>query len=98
MSKKAGSTRKGGRKYLLLLPFIAVLLVIGIAADILYPTYSQVINGALTDRTRAPEEPPGRSTSTASCRPITMWVARAPAPPVPRALTSKPRWRAWASP
>ena len=56
MSKKAGSTRKGGRKYLLLLPFIAVLLVIGIAADILYPTYSQVINGALTDRTRAPEE------------------------------------------
>ena len=56
MSKKAGSTRKGGRKYLLLLPFIAVLLVIGIAADILYPTYSQVINGALTDRTRAPED------------------------------------------
>ena len=38
---------KGKKRYYLLLPAIAILLALGIVADILYPSYSQVVNNAL---------------------------------------------------
>lgn len=53
MSKK---TKKTSKKYYFLLPVIAILLAVGIAADILIPSYKQVISGAITEQPRANEE------------------------------------------
>lgn len=53
MSKK---NKKPGKAYYFLIPAIAILLAIGIAADILYPSYQQVIAGAITEQPQANEE------------------------------------------
>lgn len=47
---------KGKKRYYLLLPAIAVLLVMGIVVDILYPSYSQVVNNALGASATAGED------------------------------------------
>ena len=50
MSRKS---KKASKKYYFLLPVIAILLAIGIAADILIPSYKQVISGAIPEQPRA---------------------------------------------
>ena len=47
--------QKKGRKYFWLLPVIAILVALGIVADILVPSYRQVITGAVTEAPRANE-------------------------------------------
>lgn len=50
------SKAKGKKRYFLLLPVIAVFLILGIVVDILYPSYSQVVNNALGESVTASPE------------------------------------------
>lgn len=47
---------KSRKLYYIFLPFIALLLALAIAVDVLYPMYSQVISGALGTEARASDE------------------------------------------
>lgn len=49
-------SHKSKKLYFIFLPFVALLLAIGIVADCLYPMYSQVIHGALATAAKASEE------------------------------------------
>lgn len=50
------SKAKGKKRYYLLLPAIAILLILGIVVDVLYPSYSQVVNNALGESVTASPE------------------------------------------
>ena len=55
--KKTSSAKQGKhRAHYLFLAFTAILLAVGIAVDILYPLYSQVINNALGKEARASDD------------------------------------------
>lgn len=53
MSQIKGKSKK---LYYIFLPFVAILLAVGITVDCLYSEYNQVINGALGESARASEE------------------------------------------
>ncbi|MDE6058612.1 MAG: glycoside hydrolase family 3 C-terminal domain-containing protein [Clostridia bacterium] len=49
-------SQKSKKLYFIFLPFVALLLALGIAANCLYPMFKQILNGSLGSAARASEE------------------------------------------